>query len=96
MDTSSPVQATFIDGAQLWVLMRKKFYTSIPSPVSPIVSMSESHLNTLQEWEQTLIQNTECHEPIHHIAQLMARPTTTILVASDGSASKQENIMSFG
>eukprot|EP00957_Ditylum_brightwellii_P001779 136792-Ditylum_brightwellii.AAC.1 len=75
MDTSSPVQATSINEAQLWVLTCKKVYTSIPAPVLPIVSTFESHLNTLQEWEQTLIQNTECYEPIHHTSQLMARPT---------------------
>eukprot|EP00957_Ditylum_brightwellii_P063200 4797408-Ditylum_brightwellii.AAC.1 len=30
MNTSFPAQATSIDGAQLWVLTCKKFYTSIP------------------------------------------------------------------
>eukprot|EP00957_Ditylum_brightwellii_P205080 15342180-Ditylum_brightwellii.AAC.1 len=95
-NTSSLVHSTSIDGAQLWVLMRTFFYTSIPVPVSPIISTFESHLNTLQEWDQMLLQNTECHEPIHHITQLMTRPTATILVASDGSACEQENTMSFG
>eukprot|EP00957_Ditylum_brightwellii_P164968 12560459-Ditylum_brightwellii.AAC.1 len=76
--------------------MHRKFYTGIPVPVSPIVSTFESRLNTLQEWEQTLIQNTECRELIHHIAQLMARPATTIVAASDRSASEQEDTMSFG
>eukprot|EP00957_Ditylum_brightwellii_P107016 8165621-Ditylum_brightwellii.AAC.1 len=95
-NTSSPVHTTSIDGAQLWVLTCKTFYTSISVTVAPIISTFESHLNTLQEWEKMLLQNTECHELIHQIAQLMTRPTTTILVASDGSASKQENTMSFG
>eukprot|EP00957_Ditylum_brightwellii_P182807 13924399-Ditylum_brightwellii.AAC.1 len=95
-NTSSPVPATSIDGAQSWVLTRKIFYTSIPVSVSPIISTFKSHLNTLQEWEQMLLQNMECHEPIHHIAQLMTRPTTAIIVASDGLASKQKNTMPFG
>eukprot|EP00957_Ditylum_brightwellii_P087727 6680444-Ditylum_brightwellii.AAC.1 len=96
MDTSSPVQATSIDGSQLWALTHKTFYTSILAPASPTVSTFKSHLNTLQEWEQMIIQNTECHALIHHTAKLMARPTTTILVVSDGSISEQENTMSFG
>eukprot|EP00957_Ditylum_brightwellii_P210622 15365186-Ditylum_brightwellii.AAC.2 len=74
--------------------LQQKFYISIP--VSPIISTFESHLNTLQEWEQMLLKNTACHKPIHHIAHLMARPTTIILVASNGSASEQENTLSFG
>eukprot|EP00957_Ditylum_brightwellii_P151129 11507607-Ditylum_brightwellii.AAC.1 len=91
-----PMHATSIDGAQSWVLMRKKCYTSTPVPVSSIITTFESHLKTLQEWEQTMIQNTECHEPIHYIAQLMVRPTISILVANYVSVFKQKNTMSFG
>eukprot|EP00957_Ditylum_brightwellii_P000222 17396-Ditylum_brightwellii.AAC.1 len=72
------------------------FYTSIPVPVSPIIFTFELHLNILQEWKQTLLKNTGCHDLNHYIAQLMTRPTTTILVASDGSESEQESTMSFG
>eukprot|EP00957_Ditylum_brightwellii_P193580 14741036-Ditylum_brightwellii.AAC.1 len=50
----------------------------------------------MQECHQKLLYNIMRHRPVHYIAQLMSRPTTTILIASDGSALEQENTVSFG
>eukprot|EP00957_Ditylum_brightwellii_P183604 13984855-Ditylum_brightwellii.AAC.1 len=58
--------------------------------------MSKSYLTTIQEWEQMLLKNVKYFEPVHYIAQLMTRPTTTIFIASDGSASEQDDTMPLG
>eukprot|EP00957_Ditylum_brightwellii_P045043 3417103-Ditylum_brightwellii.AAC.1 len=50
----------------------------------------------MQDWEHLLLKVIKCFEPIHYIAQLMTRPTTTILIASNDSAFEQGGIMSFG
>eukprot|EP00957_Ditylum_brightwellii_P176612 13451035-Ditylum_brightwellii.AAC.1 len=58
--------------------------TDSPSPVH-VVSINRA---------QT--QDIKFYGLIHHIAQLLSCPTTTFLIASDGSSSEDDDVMTFG
>eukprot|EP00957_Ditylum_brightwellii_P039929 3022851-Ditylum_brightwellii.AAC.1 len=50
----------------------------------------------MDDWDASILDIIYLHKPIHSIAQYTARLTTMIIIASDGSSSESDNIMTFG
>ena len=76
--------------------MCHQHYTSIPVPHAPTITTFSSYLHTLEYWESSLLDNIILHKPIHLIAQYWLQGMEKIVIASDGSSSEDDNIMSFG
>eukprot|EP00957_Ditylum_brightwellii_P209424 15361709-Ditylum_brightwellii.AAC.1 len=69
----------------------QQIYTTMTTPALPQITIFDSYLAMLQEWDYILLQDIEFYKPTHHIAQLSSHPTTTILIASDGSSSEEDD-----
>eukprot|EP00957_Ditylum_brightwellii_P088886 6768372-Ditylum_brightwellii.AAC.1 len=90
---SYPIHTTTIDGAETWMCCTH--HTLLPIPRTPQVSIFNTYLNTLDYWESSLLDNVTVYQPIHAIAQLWSQGSAKLVIASDGSASKDDNIMTF-
>eukprot|EP00957_Ditylum_brightwellii_P091669 6980244-Ditylum_brightwellii.AAC.1 len=91
---SFPVYATTINGAVTWVCYQ--YHTSLPIPQAPRITTFPSYLQTLEYWESSLLDNINLHKPVHLLAQYWSQEAEKIVIASNGSSSEDDNIISFG
>eukprot|EP00957_Ditylum_brightwellii_P027465 2076281-Ditylum_brightwellii.AAC.1 len=77
-----PVAAITADGAETWIC---KLYHKL-----------ESYVATLELWDSVLLHEVHTSTTIHTIAQYLKDPNETVIIASDGSLSEEDNSMSFG
>eukprot|EP00957_Ditylum_brightwellii_P046611 3536496-Ditylum_brightwellii.AAC.1 len=94
INNSFPVHATTADGANTW--MCQQFHTTIPTFQDNTVSSFDSYICQLDDWDSLLLQQMRLHKLIHIIAQIWQSGSAKLIMASNESSGKEENIMTFG
>eukprot|EP00957_Ditylum_brightwellii_P116220 8864845-Ditylum_brightwellii.AAC.1 len=88
-----PVSATTTDLAEVWIC--KPYFTCIAHP-PPVTNTFESYFATLELWDSVLLQEVHISKTIHTIAQYLQDPNETVIIASNGSLSEEDNTISYG